>query len=464
MNRAVSYGLRSLVPLSLLASACAPSAPDVDVDEIAGDEADALDGARFGVDISIWSGEITDAEVRCWYAGGVRHVIAGTQLERITRQQLDMAIAGGMTVDLYVYLHWNESMTAQVQHALEIAADYPQIGRLWLDAEEDTSLSRTAIEGKLTEALNACGDLECGIYTANWWWQPHMTGSTKFTNVPVWYAYYDLDPSMSTWSTQKFGGWVEPTAKQWQETYYCGIDVDKNTIFVDQPLPAAPPPLPADQPGVPAAPTGLYPDDLTKIETVYVRMLTATVPAATNYSFEVQSWNGSSWVTYTTYGATTNARKFNPALKNRVYRWRARAKDASGWGSWSDWALFEFGKATSFPPGAEPPPAEDPPEDPPAPEVPGAPTNLSPADGSTFPSGGVTLSCGAVSSADQYAFEIQYKNSSGAFTAYYTYSGSGSSRTFYPQYTGKDYRWRVRARTGGTWTPDSSWVGFHYGN
>lgn len=473
--------IRSLRSSTLIAvasaalAACAPAGPTEldELDEAAESESEALTRSVFAVDISLWSGEITDAEVRCWYEQGVRHVIVGTQNPRISRQQLDMAIAGGMTVDLYEYLYWNVSMTKQVEEALVLADEYPEVGRLWLDAEENPgSFGRVALTQKLEEALTACGEVECGIYTAKWWWQPAMQNSTAFNHVPLWYALYDLNPSMDTWSTQKFGGWATPTAKQWQETYFCGIDVDKNTMLVSVEQPEAPAPLGADQPGAPAAPTGHYPSGGIKIEIPNIRLLVDTIPGATDYAFEIETWNGSKFAPYITYGSKTNARKFSANYKNRVYRWRARAKDGEGWGSWSDWAMFDQGKPTSRPPSAEPTPEPEPapepdptPEPEPEPAVPGAPAILAPTEGATIKSGQVNLSCESVQGASSYAFEIQIQNpTTQAWGTYFTYTGTTASRSFYPQTLNRNYRVRARAKTGTTWTPDSAWRGFRYGN
>lgn len=467
MSRRITLGASVLALSSLLAS-CAPPSGEASDDDASSAEA-PLGTAKYGVDISVWSGEITDAEVRCWWSEGVRHVIVGTQDPRIARQQLDRVESLGMTVDLYVYLYWTRSMTAQVNDALALAADHPHVGRLWLDVEEAPGGNgKAALTTKLNEALAACGSMECGIYTANWWWQPAMAGSTAFKNVPLWYAFYDSDPSFSTWSTQKFGGWLTPTAKQWQDQHLCGIDVDKDTMFVSATPPAPPAPLPAPQPGLPPAPVGLYPDQrlpIVGVETV--RLLTDTVPGASQYAFEIQSWNGSAYVPYFTFAAAQNAQRFSPSFHDRVYRWRARAKNADGWGAWSAWATYEFGKAKSYPPVVQPPdpqapPQQPPPQQPPPQPVAGAPTGLTPADGSHVASGAVALGCAPVSGATSYEFEIQSKSGQ-VFVPYYTYAGASPTRTFFPQTSGVDYRFRVRAKTGSGWSPESSWSGFHFG-
>jgi hypothetical protein len=47
-----------------------------------------------------------------------------------------------------------------------------------------------------------------------------------FTSLPVWYAHYDNQPNFDDWSTQKFGGWTQPTLKQYSgRVPLCGISV-----------------------------------------------------------------------------------------------------------------------------------------------------------------------------------------------------------------------------------------------
>lgn len=454
---------------ALLLSACAPPGSDVGSEDASSAERSALGEETYAVDISLWSGEITDAELACWWNEGVRHVVVGNQNPRISRQQLDASLAAGMTIDLYVYLMWNESMSAQVEEALDLADEYPEVGRLWLDVEDPSGgYGANALIAKVEAAVQACGDFPCGIYTGKGFWQSAMGGTTRFAHVPLWYAWYDLDPSMSTWQTQRFGGWVEPTAKQWQETYLCGIDVDKNTMLVDaEPLHDPPEPAP-DLAGAPAAPTGMYPDDLQPIETETVRMLVATPQVGvTRYAFEIQSWNGSAWAAYTTYHSPKNGYRFSPAIRNRAYRFRARAQDGSGWGAWSDWGEWTVGKPTRLPPAdqldpsgdTEPPPPPPPP--PPPDGEPGGPTPLSPSDGATLTSSSVTLTCSPVDGATQYAFEIERLDpATSTYTAYYTYTSSSPSRTFYPQSRDRTYRWRVRATVAGSATPSSGWSSF----
>ncbi len=431
----------------------------------------------YGIDISVWSGTVTDTEMDCFWDEGVRHVIVGMQDYRIARQQLDMALSRGMTVDAYVYLMWDGDVTRQVRDAVALLAEYP-VGMIWLDVEEaPAGRGRRELERLVSDALAACGDAACGIYTAAWWWTPHMGGSSAFADVPLWYALYDGNPSLETWSRDAFGGWREVWGKQYAgDLYLCGIDVDLNTIAVTtSPSVAHPAPRPAPA-GAPEVPTGLDPDGSRVPTWQDVRMISAAAPGATRYEFAIESWNGSSWRAYHTYATTTNARQFSPGFRNAAYRFRVRAGNASGWSAWSPYARFDYGTVSSPPPAetptepppSEPPPSEPPPSEPPPseppPSEPPPPTadGLSPADGSLVTTSSVTLSRTPISGATRYEHEIEYWNGA-AFAHYYTYSGTTPSRTFWPAYRDTSYRWRVRATTSaGTlaWSPR---VSFRFG-
>ncbi|MBZ0117683.1 MAG: hypothetical protein K8H88_11845, partial [Sandaracinaceae bacterium] len=330
---------------------------------------------------------------------------------------------------------------------------------MWLDVEHDPAGRGVAqLEDQIQLAVEACGTFSCGIYTANWWWQPAMRGSEAFADLPLWYAHYDHDPDVGTWPAQRFGGWAEPWGKQFEgDIRVCGIDVDLNTIRVSTTASIAHPPPQPVVPGVPGAPVGLDPHSRASIPTWQdVRMLCAAVPGATSYDFHIQSYTGSSWADYYTYSSRTNARSFSPNIQNRTYRFRVRAKNASGTGTWSAWATFDYGTVTAPPPSE--PPVEPPPVEPPPPTS----DALSPADGTRITTSTVTLSRSSASGATRYEFAIEYWSGS-AYASYYTYAGSAPSRTFYPVYANTAYRWRVRVTTSAGAQAWSSYQTFLFG-
>ncbi|MEW5743236.1 MAG: hypothetical protein AB1938_30285, partial [Myxococcota bacterium] len=147
-------------------------------------------------------------------------------------------------------------------------------------------------------------------------------------------------------------------------------------------------------------------------------------------------------------------------------------QNAKGWGPWSDWVQLEVGTWTGArppdappppptqPPPTQPPPTQPPPTQPPPtqpPPVPGAPTGLAP-DGGVFTTASVTLSCAPVAAATSYEFALEYLLN-GTWRPYYTYVPSAPKQTFYPA-AKTTFRFTVRAKVGGAWSPSSSPASF----
>jgi hypothetical protein len=169
------------------------------------------------------------------------------------------------------------------------------------------------------------------------------------------------------------------------------------------------------------------------------------IEGATQFEFAIEHDAGGTWATYYTYTNDTSSFTFWPQYDDREYRFRMRAENTFGWGPYSAWASFVVGDIG----GDDPPPA---------------PTGLSPAGGQVYPGGGaVVMSCTPLADATQYEFAIEYR-SGGVWATYYSYTTSGSSKTFYPAVRGTDYRFRVRASNVYGWGPYSAWAGFHVNN
>ncbi|MFO0712539.1 MAG: GH25 family lysozyme [Sandaracinus sp.] len=475
--RSRSLAILSALVVLALSAGCQPAGLAARDQEGASRER-SVRAPTLGVDISVWSGRGTDAEMECFWDHGVRHVVVGTQEPGIATQQMEMAINHGMSVDAYVYLVWSRDVRAQVRDAIAFASRYP-VGILWLDMEDDPgSLGAGALEDRVAQAAEACGDYPCGVYTGGWWWNEHMGRSEVVTDLPLWYAYYDHDPSLATYPSQRVGAWGTPWAKQFDgDLRLCGIDVDLDTIPVMVPASRPHVGLPAAAPGVPAAPTNLSPTGYERVASwLDVRVMSDSVPGATSYELAVEAWNGTRYATYYTYTSTTSARSFSPSISDTTYRFRVRATNGAGTGAWSSWSYFQRGAVSGRPPepGAspsdpapsdpapsdpapsDPAPSDPAPSDPapsdPAPSdpAPSDPAGLgapSPADGARVTGASITMTRGALSGSHTYAFEIQYGAATG-WAHYYDYAGSASSRTFWPAYASTAYRWRVAVDGG----------------
>lgn len=301
------------------------------------------------VDVSHWTRTLTDSDVDCLVGESFVHVIVGTQILEITRQQLEIAIRGGMTVDLYVYLYWNESITDQVQEALDLAAEFPQVGRIWLDVEESPAgRSAATLSMLVNEGLAALGGFPGGIYTGKGFWQSYMGDTTEFADVPLWYALYDNEPTLDGWDDpvrpERFGGWERPTAKQYMDNHVhvCGLALDHNVMWV-----AATPAVvvdratPPDDGDPPPAPADLRPNGIT-VTTTYVRPTAPTIREATRYEIAIESQDRGVWRPYGTFSRAVSSMIVYPVIRNVPYRFRMRASNAHGFGPWSEYATFDF--------------------------------------------------------------------------------------------------------------------------
>ncbi len=429
----------------------------------AGDEAN---DAGFAVDVSFWETPLAQSQADCLWDSGVRHVVVGTQDALIAQQQLAMAVSRGMTVDAYVYLYWDRDIASQVEAAFAMTRGFP-IGRMWLDIEENPEgLGPSALVSLIQQGVDAChadGTAGCGIYTGPGFWKSYVANSGAFTGVPLWYALYNKKRSLSDWTTEHFGGWTSPVAKQFQTGPLCGMggaDWDvmqvsaKPTVTVDRT-----PPPPATT--TPAAPQGLYPQEGMALPIDYVKIMSGTVPGATSYQLGLERYNGTSWGTYYTWTTPNAYVKVSPPAKAALYRLRARAQNAYGWGPWSDYASFDYGTYTGPRPDDAPPPeptqSNEPPPPPPPAGVPGA---LAPDGGVVITTSAVAMTCSSVAGATSYQFAIDDDAGSG-WSSYYTYAAGVPARTFYPQIHGADYRFRVRAMVSGSWGDWSSYATFH---
>lgn len=296
------------------------------------------------LDVSHWTGTITAAQIAALKASGYHHLICGTQVPSITHQQLHVAVAGGMTVDAYVYLHWSSDTAVQVHNALATIHGYP-VGRLWLDIE-DAPGGRSAADlaARIHKAIDACGTFPNGLYAASWWWTPYMHNSTAFAHKPLWYARYDHVASLSTWPSQKFGGWVAPVGKQYADgPHLHGVNVDYDVMYVggSAAAPHAAAPVHHAAGGGAGAHHGHA-----------VAMHWGAVSGAHSYQVQVERKVGSAWVLLHTYATTATSLVFVPPVAHSDYRWRVRAVNGAGPGAFSGWAVFHVGSLALLRPGS----------------------------------------------------------------------------------------------------------------
>ncbi|HSO41194.1 MAG TPA: GH25 family lysozyme [Labilithrix sp.] len=309
---------------------------------------DPANGAVFAVDVSMYQNPLAPAELDCFWDSGVRHVVVGTQVEETTREQLAMAVARGMTVDAYVYLNWHDDMRGQLSEAFRRVRGFP-IGRMWLDVEDEHLyglgyLTRVSMLQAGIAECRAHAGVDCGIYTGPGFWKTYMNNTPLLGDVPVWYAQYNGKRSLSSWPTERFGGWQKPVAKQWAEEPLCNVGVDKDTMQVlGKPAVTVDRALPPDTGRAPPPPTGLYPADKAVVGIDVVKLMVDRIPRATRYELALEKWSGKEFRPFFTWATPDGFRNTFPSTSS-IYRFRARAQNAHGWSAWSPPVVFEYGK------------------------------------------------------------------------------------------------------------------------
>lgn len=323
--------------------------PDGMPDDPPDDPETDLSEPLLAIDVSHWTRTLTDPDIDCFWDLGYRHVVVGTQRIPVTREQLEISLRGGMTVDLYVYLYWQESVEEQMQEAVDLIAEFPEIGRVWIDVEEDPAgRSGEEIAAYVQETIDYMEGFPVGIYTGKGFWDTHMDGSEEFSDLPLWYARYDDVASLDTYSpssSHAFGGWLSAIGKQFDDhsPATCGRAVDKN-VMIRNVLPELvvdrePVPDDGDPPDVLV---GLWPDNDILIETDYIRPTAIPSREATGYEIAIEHWNGTAFRSYMTMSRSVADLTFFPVLRDRPYRWRIRAENVHGFGEWTDWATFYY--------------------------------------------------------------------------------------------------------------------------
>jgi hypothetical protein len=188
----------------------------------------------------------------------------------------------------------------------------------------------------------------------------------------------------------------------------------------------------------PPPPVGLRPTG-ESFSDPSVTMTCTAVNGAVEYEFDVDYFNsGGNLVDYQTYRSPTCSQTVWPTARFTRYYFRIRARNAYGWGGWSESSSFYFE-------GVDPPPP---------------PTGLTP-HATTITTESVTLRCNAITGVSQYEFWVEVWVGSG-YQYYYTWEGGTNSRTFWPQTPNTDYRWRVRAKNSGGWGDWSNWAVFFF--
>jgi len=108
------------------------------------------------------------------------------------------------------------------------------VPRIWIDIEGPTWNSYTKAQNvafmeTIVKTYEGEG-YKVGLYCGREY--PNIFGAyTGFSNLPVWYAHYDLVPSFVDWWGQPYGGWNAPSIKQFYDhsmsfEQKCNLNID----------------------------------------------------------------------------------------------------------------------------------------------------------------------------------------------------------------------------------------------
>ena len=174
------------------------------------------------IDVSNFTGPIDAARGRALREAGVQRGVVGTQYPGApypagcAHLQLPALIDAGIAVEAYVYLWFAHDAVAQVRDALDVIGPWrDRIRRLWIDVEDESGgLDVVGRVAAVASAVEACGAMPAGIYSAAWYWDAWMGGTSAFSMLPLWAAQYDGRADVEV---RPFGGWTRAAMKQYAE-------------------------------------------------------------------------------------------------------------------------------------------------------------------------------------------------------------------------------------------------------
>ena len=172
------------------------------------------------IDVSNFTGPIDAAQASALHATGVRRAVVGTQYPPspypagCAHLQIPALLDAGIEVEAYLYLWFAQDPAQQVRDALAVIAPWGErIGRLWIDVEDETgNLDAAARIAHVRAAVQACAGVPTGVYTAAWFWRPHMEDTAALAALPLWAAQYDGRADLDV---MPFGGWARAAMKQY---------------------------------------------------------------------------------------------------------------------------------------------------------------------------------------------------------------------------------------------------------
>lgn len=211
---------------------------DVPLNETSSKEASS---STKGFDVSTL---ISSSSASCFNSNGWSYVVtrafhsSGTVDSNACPSLTAAKSAGVGTRDVYMFPcpTCSASASAQMSTMLQsLSSCSAWSGRVWLDIEGTQYWTGSSSNNKnfYQSLVQACKSQAhaCGIYSSAYQWSS-LFGSTSYSygsDLPMWYAHYDGNPSFSDYPNYSYGGWTSPHAKQYAgTTTVCSMGIDKN--------------------------------------------------------------------------------------------------------------------------------------------------------------------------------------------------------------------------------------------
>ncbi|KAL0484822.1 GH family lysozyme [Acrasis kona] len=194
--------------------------------------------ATLGLDLSFWQGDVSLNTWKCLRGSGYQFAIV--QVWKQSGEPNPWAVsdikrayaAGFLHVDAYIFPKTSISPEDQVKRSIDLLRSQGagNFGMIWIDVESKAAWGNcdqnVAYLNRLINQIKNMG-VKPGIYSSSSQWSAIMCGRGGFSNIPLWYAHYDNNPSFSDF--RSFGGWSKPAIKQYKgDTKQCGINIDAN--------------------------------------------------------------------------------------------------------------------------------------------------------------------------------------------------------------------------------------------
>ena len=191
------------------------------------------------LDVSHHAGELTREQFERAKKRNVQRIIVGCNPANLllARRHMDNAQAAGMEVEGYIYYYFAQNLAVRTQAVLGALPDY--VRRVWVDVEDSTS-GKTAAQIVTASRVEydriVASGRTSGIYTAKWFWDSTMQGTTALSDLPLWDAWWNDVQDMTI---RPYGGWTAAEMRQIKG------DLQFNDIWCDlnvyEPAPVVPP-------------------------------------------------------------------------------------------------------------------------------------------------------------------------------------------------------------------------------